>query len=213
MIKHTLVNTVRKYFLLRHTETTISLFTILKKVWRKWNAIFVTNCLLDHVIWETIWQHTKEEKGRNIKYQCTTCPKGFVTIKLYDRHMKTYEGESFMSTKCEFKTHSKELINSHNIIHIGKMPFSCTNCFKQFKHNPSFTFHKRTHTEERPYKWNQCSKEFTQIIHLLTNKEMSILKREISCVRFATHHLTVMAIWKFIFKFTQITNFFNVCIV
>ena len=110
------------------------------------------------------------QKHDKLKFRCSSCHGGFALNKSYERHVKTHEIKSFKCTKCNFMTHSMELINSHKKIHTAEMPYSCTVCLKRFKHQPSFTFHKRTHTGERPFKCDQCTKEFTQSTHLLTHK-------------------------------------------
>ena len=69
-------------------------------------------------------------------------------------------------------------INEYLNNHIGKKPYKCNVCGKEFTESGNSKKHLRIHTCEKPYKCDVCGKEFVSSsnlkIHLRKNRTSAI---------------------------------------
>ena len=63
-------------------------------------------------------------------------------------------------------------LRSHERIHIGEKPYSCSSCEKSFTEVGNMKKHERIHNGERQYSCRSCDKSFTAAHHLKTHKRI-----------------------------------------
>ena len=81
---------------------------------------------------------------------------------------------------CKKRLKSRSL-NSHMKTHTGERPYKCNMCTRSFSLSGNLKRHLRTHTGEKPYKCDVCSRAFSQYDGLRQHKLFHFNLRQFYC--------------------------------
>lgn len=109
---------------------------------------------------EDLWRH-----------QCPKCPRGFLHLENYLRHLKMHK--LFLCLQCGKTFTQKKNLNRHIRGHMGIRPFQCMVCLKTFTAKSTLQDHLNIHSGDRPYKCHCCDMDF---------KHKSALKKHLTSV-------------------------------
>ncbi|XP_070614860.1 zinc finger and BTB domain-containing protein 6 [Erythrolamprus reginae] len=112
-----------------------------------------------------------EEAGYNWRHQCPKCPRGFLHLENYLRHLKMHK--LFLCLQCGKTFTQKKNLNRHIRGHMGIRPFQCMVCLKTFTAKSTLQDHLNIHSGDRPYKCHCCDMDF---------KHKSALKKHLTSV-------------------------------
>ncbi|XP_068104263.1 zinc finger and BTB domain-containing protein 6 isoform X2 [Hyperolius riggenbachi] len=111
------------------------------------------------------------EGATSWRHQCPKCPRGFVHLENYLRHLKMHK--LFLCLQCGKTFTQKKNLNRHIRGHMGIRPFQCSVCLKTFTAKSTLQDHLNIHSGDRPYKCHCCDMDF---------KHKSALKKHLSSV-------------------------------
>uniref|UniRef100_A0A8C8RIC3 Zinc finger and BTB domain containing 6 n=1 Tax=Pelusios castaneus TaxID=367368 RepID=A0A8C8RIC3_9SAUR len=112
-----------------------------------------------------------EDSGYSWRHQCPKCPRGFVHLENYLRHLKMHK--LFLCLQCGKTFTQKKNLNRHIRGHMGIRPFQCMVCLKTFTAKSTLQDHLNIHSGDRPYKCHCCDMDF---------KHKSALKKHLTSV-------------------------------
>ncbi|KAM4695996.1 zinc finger and BTB domain-containing protein 6 [Rhinophrynus dorsalis] len=115
--------------------------------------------------------HTVAEGVPSWRHQCPKCPRGFLNLENYLRHLKMHK--LFLCLQCGKTFTQKKNLNRHIRGHMGIRPFQCAVCLKTFTAKSTLQDHLNIHSGDRPYKCPCCDMDF---------KHKSALKKHVSSV-------------------------------
>ncbi|KAG8447872.1 hypothetical protein GDO86_015110 [Hymenochirus boettgeri] len=105
------------------------------------------------------------------RHQCPKCPRGFLHLENYMRHLKMHK--LFLCLQCGKTFTQKKNLNRHIRGHMGIRPFQCSLCLKTFTAKSTLQDHLNIHSGVRPYKCSCCDMDF---------KHKSALNKHLSSV-------------------------------
>ncbi|XP_075435462.1 zinc finger and BTB domain-containing protein 6 [Ascaphus truei] len=105
------------------------------------------------------------------RHQCPKCPRGFLHLENYLRHLKMHK--LFLCLQCGKTFTQKKNLNRHIRGHMGIRPFQCSVCLKTFTAKSTLQDHLNIHSGDRPYKCHCCDMDF---------KHKSALKKHLNSV-------------------------------
>ncbi|XP_062816068.1 zinc finger and BTB domain-containing protein 6 [Anolis carolinensis] len=105
------------------------------------------------------------------RHQCPKCPRGFLHLENYLRHLKMHK--LFLCLQCGKTFTQKKNLNRHIRGHMGIRPFQCAVCLKTFTAKSTLQDHLNIHSGDRPYKCHLCDMDF---------KHKSALKKHLTSV-------------------------------
>ncbi|XP_006892651.1 PREDICTED: zinc finger and BTB domain-containing protein 6 [Elephantulus edwardii] len=111
------------------------------------------------------------EESYSLRHQCPRCPRGFLHVENYLRHLKMHK--LFLCLQCGKTFTQKKNLNRHIRGHMGIRPFQCTVCSKTFTAKSTLQDHLNIHSGDRPYKCHCCDMDF---------KHKSALKKHLTSV-------------------------------
>ncbi|XP_025019225.1 zinc finger and BTB domain-containing protein 6 [Python bivittatus] len=112
-----------------------------------------------------------EDAGYSWRHQCPKCPRGFLHLENYLRHLKMHK--LFLCLQCGKTFTQKKNLNRHIRGHMGIRPFQCMVCLKTFTAKSTLQDHLNIHSGDRPYKCHCCDMDF---------KHKSALKKHLTSV-------------------------------
>ncbi|KAM4662471.1 zinc finger and BTB domain-containing protein 6 [Discoglossus pictus] len=115
--------------------------------------------------------HNVAEGVCSWRHQCPKCPRGFLHLENYLRHLKMHK--LFLCLQCGKTFTQKKNLNRHIRGHMGIRPFQCSVCLKTFTAKSTLQDHLNIHSGDRPYKCNCCDMDF---------KHKSALKKHLNSV-------------------------------
>ncbi|XP_025938311.1 zinc finger and BTB domain-containing protein 6-like, partial [Apteryx rowi] len=112
-----------------------------------------------------------DDPGNSWRHQCPKCPRGFLHLENYLRHLKMHK--LFLCLQCGKTFTQKKNLNRHIWGHMGIRPFQCMVCLKTFTAKSTLQDHLNIHSGDRPYKCHCCDMDF---------KHKSALKKHLTSV-------------------------------
>ncbi|XP_064473373.1 zinc finger protein 791-like isoform X2 [Ornithodoros turicata] len=101
-------------------------------------------------------------------FACPKCPRAFKTTSYFLIHFKMVHSTPIVHKcdQCEYTTVYSNSLRTHKLTHAGNTGRErCEVCFK-FLRKRSLLPHYYQHTDERPYKCQQCKSSFVHTSHL-----------------------------------------------
>ncbi|EFO13338.1 zinc finger protein [Loa loa] len=71
---------------------------------------------------------------------------------------------------------------THNKLHTGEKPHSCSECGMNFTLSWNLNAHKKIHTGKKPYSCSECGKNFAQPAGLYMHKKVHTSEKH-SCLK------------------------------
>ncbi|XP_033923792.1 zinc finger and BTB domain-containing protein 6 [Melopsittacus undulatus] len=112
-----------------------------------------------------------DDSSNSWRHQCPKCPRGFLHLENYLRHLKMHK--LFLCLQCGKTFTQKKNLNRHIRGHMGIRPFQCMVCLKTFTAKSTLQDHLNIHSGDRPYKCHCCDMDF---------KHKSALKKHLTSV-------------------------------
>ncbi|XP_072934459.1 uncharacterized protein [Epargyreus clarus] len=137
---------------------------------------------------QSLKEHFRVAHSSNrMLFVCVTCGKSFTAKSTLMMHMKTHSGQKeFACAHCPKSYTRASYLRVHSLVHLGQerpKPFVCNyqDCDRSFSTKHSLSIHiAHSHTLERPYKCDICSKGFATTPGLKNHRESHITK-DIPC--------------------------------
>ena len=85
--------------------------------------------------------------------------------------------KSFSCSQCGKKFKQKTHLKTHEQIHTGKKPFTCSKCLL----SNHLKQHERMHTGDKPYSCSICAKNFRQLAHLKRHERIHTGDKPFTC--------------------------------
>ena len=124
-----------------------------------------------------------EHKGKERKFTCSQCLKSYKQPHGLKSHQLQHGGVALHSCDLCPKTFLEgHLLKQHiNRIHTKSELFSCDQCTKTFNASSSLWYHKKRHSDERPYICDQCPKSFKLPGYLKSHKLTHNSEKSFKC--------------------------------
>uniref|UniRef100_A0A8D0KQ41 Zinc finger and BTB domain containing 6 n=1 Tax=Strix occidentalis caurina TaxID=311401 RepID=A0A8D0KQ41_STROC len=130
-----------------------------------------------------------DDSGSSWRHQCPKCPRGFLHLENYLRHLKMHK--LFLCLQCGKTFTQKKNLNRHIRGHMGIRPFQCMVCLKTFTAKSTLQDHLNIHSGDRPYKCHCCDMDF---------KHKSALKKHLTSVHGRNSrklfHASLLLFWR-----------------
>uniref|UniRef100_A0A8B9TK47 Zinc finger and BTB domain containing 6 n=1 Tax=Anas platyrhynchos TaxID=8839 RepID=A0A8B9TK47_ANAPL len=126
---------------------------------------------MDSVPVPSVESRNTETSGNHFQAFCPKCPRGFLHLENYLRHLKMHK--LFLCLQCGKTFTQKKNLNRHIRGHMGIRPFQCMVCLKTFTAKSTLQDHLNIHSGDRPYKCHCCDMDF---------KHKSALKKHLTSV-------------------------------
>jgi hypothetical protein len=98
----------------------------------------------------------------NIRHECPVCGKAWDAKSKLDQHMRSHTGDKpYHCELCDFATNVSTNLNRHiKTVHRKESKYPCRFCDKVLSQKCNLDRHERTHTGEKPYSCEYCSRSF-----------------------------------------------------
>ncbi|XP_077111695.1 uncharacterized protein LOC143767341 isoform X1 [Ranitomeya variabilis] len=91
-------------------------------------------------------------------------------IRVFEHQIAHIRKKTFSCSECGKCYSIKSRLITHQRSHTGEKPYLCSDCGKFFKRKSVLVVHQRIHTGEKPYSCSECEKCFTKRSHLVTHQ-------------------------------------------
>uniref|UniRef100_A0AAG5DBE7 Protein krueppel n=1 Tax=Anopheles atroparvus TaxID=41427 RepID=A0AAG5DBE7_ANOAO len=108
-------------------------------------------------------------------YNCTECPKRFLSKASLRVHQATHASEdtrSYECPQCQKHCVGKREIERHLMTHTIMKPFGCKTCGRKFSRQDKLRRHERMHQRERSFPCPNCAVKFEGADDLATHLKM-----------------------------------------
>ncbi|XP_077112979.1 uncharacterized protein LOC143768174 [Ranitomeya variabilis] len=105
-----------------------------------------------------------------------------IEVEDINTHEMTHkEKKPFSCSECGARFIYQSKLIEHERSHTGEKPFSCLECGKCFMRKSHLVVHQKRHTEGKPYQCLECGKRFSQKVNLVDHQKTHTGEKPFSC--------------------------------
>ena len=125
----------------------------------------------------------KEAGDSKCLYTCDVCTKSFFTKNQLSLHMRLHSGKTFRCdyAGCRMAFHDNANLKYHKRMHTNERPYLCDECGYAGKSQQQLTRHRRTHTGERNFHCEYCTYKAINSSHLRRHMRVHIGTKPFKC--------------------------------